>query len=159
MTSLIRIVVAGLALMAYPLVSAAQVPQSALGTWKLNVAKSTYSPGPPPTSITARQEAAPGGGMKVTADVVDATGKATQNEIVSMFDGKEAEFRGAAAPTTRAYSRVDDQTIQWVTRVNGKVTTTTRATVSADNKTATLITTGTGANGNPVNNTAVWDRQ
>ncbi len=159
MTPLIRIAVAGLVLMAYPLVSAAQVPQSALGTWKMNVAKSTYNPGPGPTSVTARYEAVPGGGLKVTGDVVDAVGKSTHNEIVSMFDGMEAEFTGTAAPTTRAYSRVDDHTIQWVTRVNGTVTTTTRATMSADNKTATHVTTGTGANGKPVNNTTVWDRQ
>ena len=35
-----------------------------LGTWKLNLAKSTYSPGPPPKSLTVTIEAA-GQGMKL----------------------------------------------------------------------------------------------
>ena len=92
-------------------------------------------------------------------DGVDAAGKATHNEIVTMFDGKDAEYKGAAAPTTRVYSRIDDRTVQYVSKVNGKVTTTTRMTISADGNTRTLVTTGTGADGKPVNSTAVYERQ
>jgi hypothetical protein len=159
MTSLIRISVAGLALIAYPLVSAAQAPQSALGTWELNVAKSTYSPGPAPKSQTAKQEAVPGGGMKLMVDTVDAAGASVHTEIVTMVDGKEAEYKGATAPTTRAYSRIDDHTYEYVTRVSGKVTTTNRSTESADGKTRTVVTTGTGVDGKPVSNTTVFDRR
>lgn len=39
----------------------AQAP-SALGTWTLNVAKSTYDPGPAPKSQTTIQSGVPGGG-------------------------------------------------------------------------------------------------
>ncbi len=48
---------------------------------------------------------------------------------------------------------------QYVTRVNGKVTTTTRTTMAADGKTRTQVSTGTGAEGKPVNTTTVYDRQ
>jgi len=34
-----------------------------------------------------------------------------------------------------------------------------RMTISADGKTRTLVTTGTGADGKPVNSTAVYERQ
>jgi hypothetical protein len=159
MPSGLRIAALGVMLIAYPLVGAAQVPQSALGTWKLNVAKSKYSPGPAPRSQTTRIEAVPGGGTKLTVDSVDGAGKTVHNEIVTTFDGKEAAWTGAAAPTTRAYSRVDDRNFQWVERVNGKVTTTGRSSISADGKTRTNSTTGTGADGKPVNNTTVLERQ
>ena len=97
--------------------------------------------------------------MKITVDTIDAAGKATHNEIVTMFDGKEAEYKGAAVPTTRVYSRVGDRDYQFVTRVNGKVTNTTRATLSADGKTRTNVATGIDAAGKPVNNTTVFERQ
>jgi hypothetical protein len=92
-------------------------------------------------------------------DVVDATGKTTHTEIVTMFDGKEAARTGTAQPTTRAYSRIDDRAYQYVERVNGKVTTTGRSTISADGKTRTVVTTGTNAAGMPVNTTTVFERQ
>lgn len=147
------------ALVAYPLVGAAQAPQSLLGTWKENVAKSKADPGPLPKSQTSHWETVPGGGVKNVVDAVDAAGKATHQELVTMFDGKAVEVKGAAVPTTRALSRIDDRTFQFVDRVNGKVTTTTRVTIAADGKTRTNVATGTNVDGKPVNNTTVYDRQ
>lgn len=157
MRSLVRFAALAVMLVALPLVSSAQAPQGFVGTWKENVAKST-SP-TPNKSQTTRIEAVPGGGLKIVGDVVDATGKATHLETVTMFDGKEAVRKGAAQPTTRVYTRIDDRTIQYVTRVNGKVTTTQRQTLSADGKTRTGVTTGTDAASKPVNTTNVFERQ
>jgi hypothetical protein len=155
----IRIGVVGFALVAFTLVGTAQAPQSTIGTWKLNVAKSTYSPGPAPKTQTTRIETVPGNGAKFTVDAVDAAGASTHQEYVTMFDGKDADVKGAVAPTMRAYSRIDDRGYQYVEHVSGKVTTTTRSTISADGKTRTNVATGTGADGKPVNNTTVYDRQ
>jgi hypothetical protein len=58
------------------------------GTWKLNVAKSKYSPGPAPQSNTVKFEAI-AGGVKLTADGVDSQGKKTHNEYTAKFDGKD----------------------------------------------------------------------
>lgn len=44
---------------------------SIVWTFKLNLAKSTYSPGPPPKSQTLNYEAV-GQGMRITADGIDA---------------------------------------------------------------------------------------
>ena len=148
-----------LAVVVFPLVGAAQVPQGLLGTWELNVAKSKADPGPLARSQTLRWEAAPGGGAKIVSDTVDAVGKATHNELVTMFDGKAVEVKGAAQPTMRAYSRIDNRTYQWFDSVNGKVSTTTRSTMTADGKTRTVVATGTNADGKPVNNTLVYERQ
>src|SRR5438045_957107 len=54
------------------------------GTWKLNVAKSKFSPGPPLKSQVAKLEAVEGG-LKVVADRVDADGKTTHFEWTAKF--------------------------------------------------------------------------
>ena len=87
-------------LVALPLVGTAQAPQGLMGTWKVNVAKSTYSPGPGPKSQTSVWATAPGGGWTNTVDGVDAAGKPTHTEQVMMFDGKPVELKGAPVPTT-----------------------------------------------------------
>src|SRR5262245_35047842 len=58
------------------------------GTWKLNVAKSKYSPGPAPKSGTLKVEAVEGG-LKVTNDGENAEGKKTHTEYTVKFDGKD----------------------------------------------------------------------
>ena len=45
-----------------------------IGTWKLNLAKSKYSPGPPPKSQTATYDAA-GDGVKVTVKGTNGQGQ------------------------------------------------------------------------------------
>jgi hypothetical protein len=159
MTTLLRFVAIVVMVLAYPIVSSAQAPQGLAGTWQLNVAKSTYSPGPAPRSQTSIRSAAPGGGWTSTVDGVDAAGKPTHTEQVTMFDGKPVELKGAAVPTTRAFSRVDDRTYQFVDRVNDKVTTNTRVTIAADGRSRTHVATGVNADGKVVNNAVVYERQ
>jgi hypothetical protein len=158
MSPRLRIAVLGIMVVAYPLVSAAQVPPNLAGTWIQNNAKSKADPGPLNRSSTSRWDAAPGGGARNVVENVDSTGKATRTELVTMFDGKPAELKGAAMPTTRTYTRIDGG-YQFVDRVNGKVTTTTRITFAPDGKSRTNVATGTNAAGQRVNNITVWDRQ
>ena len=58
------------------------------GTWKLNVAKSKFSPGPGPKSNMQKIEAVDGG-MKVVTDGENAEGKKTHNDYTVKFDGKD----------------------------------------------------------------------
>jgi hypothetical protein len=46
-----------------------------------------------------------------------------------------------------------------VTRVNGRVTTTTRLELSRDGKTQTLVTMGMSASAQRVDNTSVFEKQ
>src|SRR6476660_10159320 len=48
-----------------------------IGTWVLNVAKSKYTPGPPPKEQTTTFEAE-GKGVKVTTKGIDSAGKPTE---------------------------------------------------------------------------------
>jgi len=97
--------------------------------------------------------------MKSIVDGVDAQGKAVRQEITTMFDSKSTELKGTADPTTRVYKRIDKTSYEFVTSVNGKVTTTSRSVVSADGKTRTITTTGKNAQGQTVTNVAVYERQ
>lgn len=140
------------------LVQAQQAPAWA-GTWKLNLTKSKYSPGPVPKSSTIKIEAAAGGGLKQTTDQVTASGESRHIEVTAMFDGKDAAVKGNPDVDTQAYKRVDDRSYEVTGKKNGKVTTITKVTISADGKTRTATQTGTDPQGRALNNTIVYDRQ
>ena len=64
----------------------------AVGTWKLNLAKSKYQQGQAPKSTTLVYEAA-GAGIKVTVDQVPADGPAIHYTVTSNYDGKRCSCR------------------------------------------------------------------
>lgn len=150
---------AAVAVFAIPV--AAQAPDSWLGIWKLNVAKSKWDAGSSaPKSQTVAQVAITGGGMKSNVDMVDSQGKSIHTELTTMFDGKPTVVSGAAdAKTTRVYKRIDGRTYEFSTLVNNKVTSTTRSVTSADGKTRTVTTTGKNAQGAAYTNVVVYDKQ
>src|SRR5687767_12111337 len=80
-----------LAALTAALVFAAADP--AVGTWKLNVAKSKYSPGPAPKSATMTYEAS-GDGVKRTGQTVSADGQTNSFSYTAQYDGKEYPVSG-----------------------------------------------------------------
>jgi len=129
-----------------------------LGTWKLNVAKSKYSPGPGPKSLTLKFEATPGG-IKLTSEGVNAEGNATRGEYVSKFDGQDVPWAGNPDADTASPKRIDDNRYQNTWQKGGKVTVTAKAVVSGDGKTLTINQTGKDSQGRTVNTTAVYEKQ
>jgi hypothetical protein len=129
-----------------------------LGTWKLNVGKSKYSPGPAPKSLTLKYEASKGV-IKLTSDGVDAESKPTHGTYSSKFDGKETPWEGNPDADMAAPKKIDDNSFENVWKKGGKVTTTVKAVVSKDGKTYTVSLTGKNAKGETVNTTSVYERQ
>jgi hypothetical protein len=130
-----------------------------VGTWKLNLAKSKYSPGPAPKSATTKMEAA-GAGTKVIVDQPQADGTVRHWEYTSNYDGKDVAVTGNNPDADMiARTRVNANTVRMVSKKNGRVTTTQTSTVSSDGKTRTVTTTGTNAAGQTVNNVAVYEKQ
>lgn len=127
------------------------------GTWKLNEAKSKFSPGAT-KNMTVVYEVA-GDSMKVIVDGVDKDGKAVHSEWTGKFDGKDYPVTGNMLEDTRTYTKVDDRTLDFASKKSGKVTLTGRVVVSADGKTRTVTTTATDASGKKVMNTGVYDKQ
>jgi hypothetical protein len=72
----------------------AQMSDPRIGTWKLNVEKSKYSPGPAPQSVMVKVEPA-GQGEKTTTDFVNADGTRTTTEYTANFDGKNSPLTGS----------------------------------------------------------------
>jgi hypothetical protein len=130
-----------------------------LGTWRLNVAKSKYSPGPAAVSETRIYEVAPGGGVKATFNRVEAGGMKRTITYTAMYDGKDYPYMGSPDADMISLKRIDANTIEAVQKKNGKVSLTTRAVISPDGKTRTLTTTGTNAQEQKINNVLVFDRQ
>jgi hypothetical protein len=138
--------------------SIAQAADNQVGTWKLNVAKSKYSPGPPPKEGTLTVEAIPNG-LKITIDGTDAEGKPVHMEFAPTYDGKDVPATGMPGADTISIKKIDDYTVQAVSKKEGKPLTTTRTVVSKDGKTRTTTQKGTNAKGEKVNNKIVYDRQ
>lgn len=130
-----------------------------IGTWKLNTAKSKYSPGLAPRSSTLTSVAVDGG-FKQTVDTVMATlGMPTHSEVAAKFDGKDTPVKGNANADTSAYTRIDARSYEVVSKKNGKVTLTSRVVISVDGRTRTVTQTGIDAQGKKVNNLLVYDRR
>ena len=130
-----------------------------VGVWKLNVAKSKFSPGPAPTSATTKIDAA-GGGSKVVVDQAQADGSTRHYEFTSSYDGKDSPVVGNNPDADMiARTRTNANTVHSVHKKAGKVTTTQDSVVSSDGKMRTVTTTGMSAGGRRVNNVAVYDKQ
>ncbi len=71
----------------------AQAPDPLVGTWHLDVAKSTYKPGPAPKSATVVITAA-GKGLKIAIDAVGGDGKPMKWSYANDRDGKDTPVTG-----------------------------------------------------------------
>jgi hypothetical protein len=138
--------------------SALLAAENWLGTWKLNVEKSKYVPGPAPKSLTLKYEASQGI-ITLTSDGVTADGKATHATYSSKFDGKDVPWVGNPDADTAAPKKIDDNGFENVWKKGGKVTVTVKTVVSKDGKTYTVTQTGKNAKGETVNITAVYEKQ
>jgi hypothetical protein len=138
--------------------SVALAAENWLGTWKLNAAKSKYSPGPAPKSLTLKFEKT-ADGIKLTSDGVNADGKPTHGEYVSKFDGKDVPWAGNPDADTASARKIDDNSYENTWKKGGKTTIIAKAVVSKDGKTFTTLQKGTNAKGQTVNNRAVYDKQ
>jgi len=128
-----------------------------MGTWKLNEAKSKFSPGATKNNTVVYETA--GDSIKVTVDGVDGAGAATHNEWTGKFDGKWYAVTGDPTSDMRSYRKINNHTLALTGQKDGKVTLTGRITVSANGRTRTVTTTGTDAKGKKVTNRGVYDKQ
>ena len=161
MKLMVRSLVASIACVALvSLLTGATLAQSdpQVGVWKLNVAKSTYSPGPAPKSASTTIEAV-GTGAKVVVDQVLADGTKRHWEFTANYDGKDSPITGNPDADTVARTRINPTTVQTISKKGGKVTTTQTSAVSSDGKTRTVTTKGVNASGQQINNVAVYEKQ
>jgi hypothetical protein len=136
----------------------AQASDARSGTWKLNVAKSTYSPGPAPQSQTLNIEAS-GQGETVTAEGVNAAGTPTMTQYTANYDGKDYPLTGSQNADKVSLKRIDARTTERRDKKGDTVVLTYTRLVSEDGKTMTVTTKGTNAQGQAVDNVQIWEKQ
>ena len=127
-----------------------------MGTWTLNEAKSKIPAGMYKNSTAVYTEMKDK--MQLEVNGVDKDGKPTHGVWVGMADGKAYKTKGNLAWDTAAYKVVNDHTYEITTMKGGKVFSNGKSTVSADGKTRTVATEGTGADGKKFKSKTVYDK-
>jgi hypothetical protein len=128
-----------------------------LGTWQLNLAKSKYSPGPPPKNQSTNVQA-DGQIHRLTITGIDAAGNPISVVFTRTFDGtphpsKATDFDAATITRVDAYTIIISRTRA------GKLVQTATDVVSQDGKTLTTTTIGSNAKGQPINIVGIHDKQ
>jgi hypothetical protein len=126
-----------------------------IGTWKLNVAKSTSSAGPLPASQTRTYEAQ-GSDIMATTETVDAKGNHTTQHFNATADGKDYPTGPANGGTSISIKLIGPGSYAGTAKKDGKVTSTNRAVISDGGKVFTFTTKGTDGQ---VISVVVFDKQ
>jgi hypothetical protein len=134
-------------------------PDPVIGTWKLNVAKSTSAAGVPATGSETRTYAKGKQGITVTIDTVGADGKTTSSKTTYHLDGKDYPVTGNAVFDSLAGKQTDANTVDFTLSKAGKAVGTLNRAVSKDGKTLTVTTEVTDAKGVKTKSVGSYDKQ
>jgi hypothetical protein len=131
-----------------------------VGTWKMNMAKSKFDPGPPPKSASIVIQAQDND-IKISGKSVDANSKAARQELAPKFDGKDYPYTGTgeAPDITVAQRRIDAKTIDEVIKRGGKEMQRGHLVVSTDGRTLTRTVKGKDERGQDLNNVTIYEKQ
>jgi hypothetical protein len=137
-----------------------QTKDPLIGTWLLDLTKSTFDPGPPPDGARTMIFAPVDNGFKHT------TRTSTQNngafdiviEYTAKYDGKDYPMDPEATVDHVSLKRIDANTVERTGKIRGKVAETVTMKVSPDGKTLTVTTKGT-FQGDDYSSEQVFDRQ
>lgn len=133
---------------------------SIVGTWKLNIEKSKFDPGPAPKSQTRKIEAQ-GDGFKFAFEGVGADGKSVTYGFTVKFDGKDYPITGShpSGADTVSAKKTDASHYEATLKKGGKVVGTGKVSVSADGKVTTVDASGMNAAGAKTHDMLVYERQ
>jgi len=128
-----------------------------VGTWKLNTAKSKFSP-PGPQSVTATYSR-DGDWVVVKTEGVGPDGKAATTNNRYKRDGKEYPYQAPTGGSGTIIVKSKGANTTDATVKVGSAMTTSHTVVAKDGKSFTRTTKGTNAEGKPVNSSAVYEKQ
>jgi hypothetical protein len=142
------LMVPGLVLAADPIV----------GTWKLNVAKSKFDPGPAPKSSTVTY-AEDGDWLVLKVEGMAADGTAISRNSRFKLDGKEYPYESPNGKGTIQGNKTGELQSTATVKLDGGNSYTQHSVISADGKTRTITTNGKNAQGQAMKNVVVYERQ
>jgi len=125
------------------------------GTWKLNVAKSGFNPGPPFKSLTITFT--PDGTR--TIDLIRADGHSHKASL-PWSDGKEVPVTATGGmENATAVSKIHGNTFDDTWQQNGKILEKVHGVVSSDGRTLTTTVEGTDGQDRPFHNRLTFEKQ
>ena len=146
------------ALLLTPGLAHGQMDPGWFGSWRLNLERSSYRPGPAPYRRATYRIEPHAGGVRVIYDMVRPRGGVTHLEWTGQFDGRDYPVQGVEELVTYAYQRIDGRTYDVITKVDGRPAATSRAVLSADGQSITTTTAGRDSRGVDVTTITVYER-
>ena len=140
---------------------AASGADNTLGTWKLNVEKSKYTPAPVPVKTLTIVREVSDGGVKVTTTGERADGTPINVTYTTRYGGSPSSVTGAnPLYDTISVKQIDANTLTDERRKNGgSYKATGRTEISDEGRTMTMTTKGVDANGKDFVGVLVLEKQ
>ena len=133
-----------------------------LGTWTLNVAKSSIDYAALPRDESRTYRAAPNDGMVFSVEGTDGDGASYAYGTTAAVDGREYPMPGTGTRNggdAVSWTLADPRTVQAVVLRMGEVVNRVVLSVSNDGRVLTITENGTGPDGSPTQGVRVYDRQ
>jgi hypothetical protein len=129
------IAVTAAATLAVSTVSFADTPSPFVGTWVLNVAKSTFDPPPPLKSNTTTTTEVAGGGLHTVINIVEADGSKTHLEYtIPPGGGKAAPVTGSEYADSILLTQINSRKLKYVLTKAGATVESGTYTISKGGK-------------------------
>ena len=155
---LLRPLVAFAVMVSVAAVSLAAGSDPVVGTWQLNLSKSTFAPGTAPKSQT-RTYSQSGPSITLVMKTVGADGKEATTQTTYQLDGKDYPITGSLDFDTVAATQVNPRTATFTLKKGSQAVGTTNRTLSKDGKILTSKTRLTTAKGDKTESVMVFDKQ
>jgi hypothetical protein len=139
-------------------IAAGSVADPAVGTWKLNLAKSTFA-GIPAYKSQIRTYSRSGQDITLKMTTVSAEGKETTTQATYKLNGKDYPSMGNPDFDSLSGMQIDTNTVEFTLKRAGKEIGKIRRTVSKDGQTLTINYEITNASGVQTGALTVFDRQ
>ena len=151
-------ILAALLTSASVVIAAGSGADPAVGTWKLNLAKSTFA-GIPAYKGQIRIYSRSGPDITLKMTTVGAEGKETTTQATYKLNGKDYPSMGNPDFDSLSGMQIDTNTVEFTLKRAGKPVGRIRRTVSKDGQTLTINYVITNANGVQTSALTVFDKQ
>ena len=149
-----------LTLVVHGRVSDGQTADPLIGTWTLDVFKSTYYTGEPPLRRTITFEAV-ADGIKQTMETTRQgfnISETVKVEYTAKLDGKDYPIKNSGLDTV-ALKRINPTTVERIGKIKDKATETATMKLSNNGRTLTIVTKGVSDTGAEYSRDEVFNRQ
>jgi hypothetical protein len=155
---LLRVFLAALLTIGNAVIAAGSDADPVVGTWKLNLAKSTFG-GAPAFNSQIRTYSQSARGITMKMKTVSAEGKEATTRATFRLNGKDYPSMGNADFDSLSGMQIDTNTAEFTLKRAGKPVGKIRRAVSEDRQTLTINFVITNANGVQTSALTVFDKQ